>query len=80
LKKLGVVIPDDITLAGFTNSDVVELFDTPLTVIRQSAFQIGQKATELLIKTIESKRPIEEFITERVDTELIPRLSHRKPV
>lgn len=78
LKKLGIKIPGDIALAGFTNSDVVELFDPPLTVVRQPAFQIGQMATELLIKTIESKWPIEEFTTERMDTELVARLSSQK--
>jgi len=78
LKKLGVKVPDDLALAGFTNSDVVDLFDPPLTVVRQPAFQIGQKATELLIKTIESKWPVEDFTTERVDTQLIERLSSQK--
>jgi LacI family transcriptional regulator len=58
LKKHGIKVPDDIAIAGFTNSDVVELFDPPLTVIRQPAFKIGQIATELLIKTIESKWPV----------------------
>ncbi|SEP33140.1 LacI family DNA-binding transcriptional regulator [Mucilaginibacter sp. OK283] len=78
LKKMGVKVPDNLALAGFTNSDVVDLFDPPLTVVRQPAFQIGQKATELLIKTIESKWPVEEFTTERVDTQLIERLSSQK--
>jgi LacI family transcriptional regulator len=79
LKKLGLKIPHDIGIAGFTNSDVAELFDPPLTVVRQPAFQIGQMATEMLIKTIESKWPIEDFITEQVETELIIRSSSQKP-
>jgi LacI family transcriptional regulator len=78
LKKLGMNIPGDIALAGFTNSDVAELFNPSLTVIRQPAFQIGQMATEMLIKTIESKWPIEEFNTEQVETELIARESSQK--
>jgi len=78
LKKLGIKVPDDIAIAGFTNSDVAELFDPPLTVIRQPAFQIGQLATEMLIKTIESKWPVEEFTTELVETELIARASSQK--
>ncbi len=78
LKKLGIKVPDDIAIAGFTNSDVAELFDPPLTVVRQPAFQIGQLATEMLIKTIESKWPVEEFTTEQVETELIARASSQK--
>lgn len=78
LKKMGIKIPEQLALAGFTNSDVVQLFDPPLTVVRQPAFQIGQMATEMLIKTIESKWPIEEFTTEKVDAELIVRSSSQK--
>jgi len=78
LKKLGIKVPDDIAIVGFTNSDVAELFDPPLTVVRQPAFQIGQLATEMLIKTIESKWPVEEFTTEQVETELIARASSQK--
>ena len=80
LKKLGIKVPDDIAIVGFTNSDVAELFDPPLTVVRQPAFQIGQLATEMLIKTIESKWPVEEFTTEKVDTQLIVRSSSSKGV
>lgn len=80
LKKMGMKVPEDIAIVGFTNSDATELFDPPLTVVRQPAFQIGQMATEMLIKTIESKWPVEEFTTEQVETELIPRSSSQKPL
>lgn len=78
LKQMNIKIPDDIAIAGFTNSDVTELFDPPLTVVRQPAFQIGQIATEILIKAIESKTPVTEYITQQVETELIIRASSRK--
>jgi len=78
LKKSGLKVPNDIALIGFTNSDVAELFDPPLTVIRQPAFQIGQIATEILIQTIESKRPVTEFVTEQMQTEMILRASSKK--
>jgi len=78
LKNMGLKVPEDIAVAGFTNSDVAELFDPPLTVVRQPAFQIGQIATELLIKTIESKRAIEEYTIQQMDTELIVRASSEK--
>ena len=78
LKKLGLRVPDDIAIAGFTNSDVTELFDPPLTVVRQPAFQIGQIATEMLINLIESKHPVTEFVTREMDVELIVRESTRR--
>lgn len=65
----------NIAMAGFSNSKVGELFDPPLTVVRQPAFEIGQNATELLIQMIESKRPVVDFQTKVLDPELIIRES-----
>lgn len=70
----------NIGLTGFTNTKVGELFDPPLTVVRQPAFEIGQTATELLIQMIESKRPVVEFETRILDTELIIRESSLKKI
>jgi LacI family transcriptional regulator len=53
----------EVGLIGFTNTNLGDLFLTPLSVIRQPAFEIGQNATELLIQLIESKRPVTEFET-----------------
>ncbi|WP_342645934.1 LacI family DNA-binding transcriptional regulator [Mucilaginibacter sp. CSA2-8R] len=78
LKKLGYRIPNDVALAGFTNSDVAESFDPPLTVVRQPAFMMGQLATELLINTIESKCPVYEYTVKEVEAELIVRESSKK--
>jgi LacI family transcriptional regulator len=69
----------EIGLIGFTNTNLGELFATPLTVIRQPAFEIGQNATELLIHLIESKRPVTEFETRVLKTELIIRESSAHP-
>ncbi|WP_256010825.1 LacI family DNA-binding transcriptional regulator [Desertivirga xinjiangensis] len=60
-----------IKIAGFTNSGVVDLFSPPITAVRQPAFEMGQVATQLLIKLIESKYPVTEFETRMLDTELI---------
>src|SRR5438046_981728 len=45
----------ELGFAGFTNTKVAELFNPPLTAVKQPAFEIGQTATELLIQMIESK-------------------------
>lgn len=55
LKKAGLKVPDDMGLVGFSNSEFVDLFDPPLTAVKQPAFEMGQTATELLIQLIESK-------------------------
>ena len=70
----------ELGIIGFTNIKVGELFNPPLTVVKQPAFEIGQTATELLIQIIESKRPVVDFKTIILDTELIIRESSLKDV
>ena len=60
-----------IAIAGFTNSNVVSIFSPSLTVVRQPAFEMGKVATDLLIQMIEAKRPITEYETITLETELI---------
>lgn len=62
---------------GFTNTNLGDLFSTPLSVIRQPALDIGQVATELLIQIIESKRPVTKFETRVLKSELIIRESSK---
>lgn len=71
LKKTNPEVANKIAIAGFTNSNLVELFSPSLTSIKQPAFEIGQVATELLISMIEAKTPITEFETRVLDTELL---------
>jgi len=61
LKRRGIKVPDDISVVGFSNSDLAELIDPPLTVVRQPAYEMGKAATELLLQLVESKRPVKEF-------------------
>lgn len=68
----------DVGIIGFTNTNLGDLFQPTLSVIRQPAFEIGQVATEKLIQIIESKRPITEFETKVLETELIIRESSLK--
>ena len=78
LKRRGLKIPDDIALVGFSNTDIAELTDPPLTLIRQPAFEMGQAATELLLQLIESKRPITNFEKRILTPELEIRKSSMK--
>ena len=65
----------NVGFAGFSNTKTGELFDPPMTVVQQPAFEIGQTATEMLIEMIESKRPVLDFKTKIIDTKLIIRES-----
>ena len=61
LIRRGIGVPEDIALVGFSNTDIAELLNPSLTVVRQPAFEMGKQATELLLQLIESKRPVREF-------------------
>lgn len=65
-------------IIGFTNTKVGDLFSPSLSVVRQPAFDIGQNAIELLIQIIESKKPVTEFVTRTLETQLIIRESSKK--
>lgn len=69
-KNLKISVPADMAIAGFSNSDVLDLFNPSLTSIKQPAFDIGQLATEMLLQLIEAKYPIEDFEKRVLETEL----------
>ena len=73
LKAKGINVPAEMALVGFSNTDLTELLDPPLTVIKQPAFEMGELATTLLLDLIESKRPVTEFETKKLGAELIVR-------
>lgn len=70
-----IKIPEEMAIMGFSNNDLTELFSPPLSIIKQPAFEMGKVATELLIRLIESKRPVTEFITKILEPEHIIRES-----
>jgi LacI family transcriptional regulator len=80
LRAKGLRVPDQMGLLGFSNTDLTELLDPPLSVIRQPAFEMGEIATSLLLQLIESKRPVTEFETRKLSTELLLRGSTRQVV
>lgn len=78
LKAYKLKVPGDIALIGFSNSDLTELVDPSLSIIKQPAFLMGEMATNSLLQLIESKRPVTEFNTASLAPELIIRDSSRK--
>jgi DNA-binding LacI/PurR family transcriptional regulator len=68
-KKFHINIPEEVGLSGFSNSDMNDMLQPSLTAIKQPAFLMGKIATELLIKTIEAKRPV-DFENQLLPSEL----------
>jgi DNA-binding LacI/PurR family transcriptional regulator len=51
----GVSVPDQVSITGFDDIDVAAFTIPPLTTIRQSGFQMGQVAANLLLDMIEQR-------------------------
>ncbi len=80
LSRRGIKVPDEIAIAGFSNTDIAELINPPLTVVRQPAEEMGKAATELLLQLVESKRPIKDFEKRVLTPELQIRASSASSV
>lgn len=57
VKDRGLKIGQDISIASFDDIPVAAYTDPPLTTIRQSIFDVGRMACEMLLHLIEEKEP-----------------------
>lgn len=55
IKEKGLKIPKDVAVVGFSNWLFSSMMDPPLTSVDQPGFEMGQEATRLLIRQIETK-------------------------
>ena len=82
IRKMGLMIPDDIGIVCFDDSDWALILDPSITVIRQPVYQLGSTAAELLIKKIEDNKnslnQMPSIVT--LNTELIIRESTKKKI
>jgi LacI family transcriptional regulator len=70
LNQMGYLIPQDVALIGFSNTDLADAFHPSLTTITQPAFEIGKLAAEKLLSLIKGKHNEEPFETFLLATEL----------
>jgi LacI family transcriptional regulator len=75
MHKFKIKMPADIALLGFTNTRLADILNPALSALVQPGFDIGKAAMEMLITLIESKRPVTEFETKVLPTELFIRES-----
>jgi LacI family transcriptional regulator len=78
LKAMGFRVPHDVSIVGFTDGLVSSITDPLLTTVSQHGFEIGKKATEILIKRINEAYDSTQPITEIIKTDLVIRASTRK--
>ena len=61
--ELGIKIPQDLKVVGFSNSPMAGLLNPSLTTITQPAYEIGNKAASILFELVE-KRMLNKLLPE----------------
>lgn len=72
-KRIGLKIPDDLSIVGFDNTNLSIMCEPPLTSVRQPQYQLGFLASEILIEKIQDFNIAPQQIM--LDVELIIRES-----
>jgi len=75
LKKLGLKVPEDISIIGFSDTLVSTVTDPPLSSVSQHGFEMGQIAAKILLQRVESGIENLKPVTEVLKTDLILRQS-----
>lgn len=63
VRQMGRSIPEDVAVIGFSDDPIAQYLTPQLTTVRQPAFEIGQRAAEILISKIEGGEEDEIFPT-----------------
>ncbi len=75
-KAAGLKVPEDVGIVGFSNWQFCSMIDPSLSSVAQPGFNMGAKATEILLDLIEKKIQLQEFNNSVVlETELLIRKS-----
>lgn len=78
LQKIGIRVPDDIAIIGFSNEPCSELVTPSISTFRQPGFLMGKKAAQLIIHEILRKSNEHGYQTIVMPMELIIRDSSLK--
>lgn len=75
--KLGIKVPDDISIVGFSNWFMSSVISPTLTTINQPGYEMGKEAFKLLYKEIKKRKENStvKFKTVELETKLIKRES-----
>ncbi|MCD8203437.1 MAG: LacI family transcriptional regulator [Prevotella sp.] len=78
IKRMGLKVPEDISICGFTNGQRAIACDPMLTTVEQNGMEVGRQAARILIGKAEEKIPIDKVERRVVRTRLIVRGTTRK--
>lgn len=74
-RRLGRRIPEDVKIISFSNLEIADLLDPPLTTIAQPAYDMGREAARILFKAILKNRPALPTQSQELKSTLIKRKS-----
>ncbi|MFZ4457039.1 MAG: LacI family DNA-binding transcriptional regulator [Bacteroidales bacterium] len=57
IKEVGIRCPEDVALVGFSETEIAQLVEPPLTSIQQPTFEMGETAAKLLLEQITMAAP-----------------------
>ena len=78
VKHVGLRVPDDISICGFTNGIRAIACDPMLTTVDQHGMKLGKQAVSILIDQIEGILPMDKAVKKIVKTQLVIRGTTRK--
>ncbi len=72
-KRMGYIVPSDISICGFTNGNRAKSCDPMLTTVEQRGKTVGQEAADILIGQVEGSIPKDKVEKRVVRTRLVVR-------
>ena len=80
VKRLGLSIPEDVSICGFTNGERALACDPMLTTMDQRGNEIGHQAANILINKVEGITPLNRVEKQVVRTNLVVRGTTKEPM
>ena len=77
-KRMGLRVPEDFSVCGFTNGERAIACDPTLTTVEQRGKQVGKEAVDILLDKVEGYSPLEKVEKRVVKTRLIVRGTTRE--
>lgn len=61
LTQLSVLVPDDLSIVSFDETEALDLFYAPLTYLKQPLTEMGRKAVDILLAAMENNQQITQL-------------------
>lgn len=56
-RKMGLTVPDDVSITGFDDLEIASITSPPLTTVRAPHQEMGRKAAMLLVQMVDGEKP-----------------------